>query len=41
MVEIYKNIIEKTTKENVDSSNTTDENIVQQTLIHPQYFGNN
>ena len=41
MVEIYKNIIEKTTKENVDSSNTTDDNIVQQSLIHPQYFGNN
>ena len=39
MTEVYKTIIEKT-KENVDSNTVNDENMVQQTLTHPQYFGN-
>ena len=37
MVEVYKNVMEKCSSENMDK-NTTDENLIQQTLNLPQYF---
>jgi hypothetical protein len=41
MIEVYKNILEKTSSENVEKNSSNDENMVQQTLTHPQFFGNN
>ena len=41
MIEVYKNILEKTSCENVEKNSSNDENMVHQTLTHPQFFGNN